>query len=41
MEGSTASFCLHLSIPQADIDQHQEGTPQLERVPLTGKGRLG
>ena len=35
----TVSFCLHHSIPHASIVQHQEATSQLERIPLTKKGK--
>lgn len=35
----TVSFCLHHSIPHAGIVQHQEATSQLERIPLTYKGK--
>lgn len=35
----TASFFLHHSIFQAGITQCQTGTPKLEIVPFTGKGR--
>lgn len=38
LEGKV-SFCLHHSIPHAGIVQHQEATSQLERIPLTKKGK--
>ena len=40
-KGRTASFCLCHPILQVGIAQHQEGTPQVEGVPLTGKGKTG
>lgn len=36
---TAASLCLPHPIPQAGVAQCREGTPQLERVPLSGKGK--
>lgn len=36
-KGKTASFCLHYPTPQMGTVQCQEGMPQLEKNPLTGK----
>lgn len=38
--GRTVSLSLHHLIPQASSAQHREGTSQVERVPLTGRGMV-
>ena len=40
-EGRIVPFCLHHPIPRASVAQHQEGIPQLERVPVSGKAKAG
>ena len=40
-EGRIVPFCLHHPIPRASVAQQQEGIPQLERVPVSGKGKAG
>ena len=40
-EGRIVPFCLHHPIPRASVAQHQEGIPQLERAPVSGKGKAG